>query len=63
MYQVYQHWDQLKVCVVGRAYNPEQFAWNKNTKTRSYFEQLAIETDHKFWTNVGNQGEYIFVLC
>jgi hypothetical protein len=48
MYQVYQHWDQLKVCLVGRAYNPEQFAWIKNTKTRSYFEQLAIETEEDF---------------
>ena len=45
MYSVYQHWDPLKTCIVGRSYPPEFYAWIKNTKTRSIFERIAQETE------------------
>jgi len=48
MYSVYQHWDPLKVCVVGKSYPPEFYSWIKNPKTRSIFEKIAIETEEDF---------------
>lgn len=48
MYSVYNHWDPLTECVVGRAYPPEFYSWIKDTKTRKRFEQLAIETEEDY---------------
>ena len=48
MYQVYQHWDPLEICVVGRTYPPEFFSWIKNSKTREKFENLAEETEEDY---------------
>jgi len=48
MYSVYQHWDPLKVCVVGRTYPPEFFHWIENPLTRRRFEQMALETEEDF---------------
>jgi len=48
MYSVYQHWDPLKTCIVGKCYPPEFFSFIKNSKTRSIFEQLAIETEEDY---------------
>ena len=48
MYSVYQHWDPLKTCIVGRSYPPEFYAWIKNTKTRSIFERIAQETEEDY---------------
>lgn len=48
MFNVFQHWDPLKLCVVGRAYPPEYFSWVKNTKARKIFEQIAVETEEDF---------------
>ena len=48
MYSVYQHWDQLKVCLVGKTYPPEFFHWIKNPLTRMRFEQMALETEEDF---------------
>lgn len=48
MYTVYQHWDPLKVCTVGRAYPPEFYSWIKHTPTRNKFEKLAEETEEDF---------------
>ena len=44
MYSVYQHWDPLKVCVVGRSYTPEFYSWITVPHVRSLFEKIAIET-------------------
>lgn len=44
-YRVFQHWDPLRVCVVGRCYPPEFFSWVKNIQVRKLFEQIAIETE------------------
>ena len=48
MYSVYQHWDPLKVCMVGRTYPPEFYSWIKDTKTRNKFETLAQETEEDY---------------
>lgn len=47
-YSVYQHWDPLKVCLVGRTYPPEFFSFVTNSKTRSMFENLAQETEEDY---------------
>lgn len=48
MYSVYQHWDPLEVCIVGRSYPPEFYSWVENSKTRSQFEKLAEETEDDY---------------
>ena len=48
MYSVYQHWDPLKVCVVGKTYAPEFYGWIKDANTRRRFEQLAEETEQDY---------------
>jgi hypothetical protein len=49
-YSVYQHWDPLKVCVVGRSYPPEFYSWIKVPHVRSLFERIAIETEEDYQT-------------
>ena len=44
-YSVYQHWDPLTSCVVGRCYDPTFFSFVKNQKTRQILEKLAEETE------------------
>ena len=48
MYQVYQHWDPLRVCMVGRTYPPEFYSWVKDSATRNKFELLAQETEEDY---------------
>jgi len=48
MYSVYQHWDPLKVCMVGKTYPPEFFHWIENPQTRKRFEKLAQETEEDY---------------
>lgn len=48
MYSVYQHWDPLKVCLVGRTYPPEFYNWIKDPVTRNRFETLAQETEEDY---------------
>lgn len=48
MYSVYQHWDPLKVCVVGRSYPPEFYSWITKPAVRSLFEKIAIETEEDY---------------
>lgn len=47
-FKVYQHWDPLQVCVVGRSYPPEFYSFVKNIKIRKIFEKLAQETEEDF---------------
>lgn len=47
-YSVYQHWDPLRVCVVGRSYPPEFYSWIKVPHVRSLFERIAIETEEDY---------------
>lgn len=48
MFSVYQHWDKLLDCIVGRTYPPEYYHWIKNAKTRAQFENLAQETEEDY---------------
>jgi uncharacterized protein YerC len=47
-YSVYQPWDPLKVCVVGRSYNPEFYHFIKNPRVRTVMEQIAEETEEDY---------------
>lgn len=48
MYSVYQHWDPLQVCLVGRSYPPEFYSWIQESTTRKRFEKLAQETEEDY---------------
>jgi N-dimethylarginine dimethylaminohydrolase len=47
-YSVYNHWDTLKNCIVGRTYPPEFYSWIKDTNTRQRFEKLSEETEEDY---------------
>lgn len=47
-YSVYQHWDPLRECIVGKTYPPEFYNWIENTETRKRFEKLAEETEEDY---------------
>lgn len=46
--KVYQHWDKLKTCMVGRSYPPEFYSWIKEPKARTAMERIAIETEEDY---------------
>lgn len=48
MFSVYQPWDPLQSCIVGRAYPPEFFSWVKNTRARTALEKVAEESEEDF---------------
>jgi hypothetical protein len=48
MYTVYQHWDPLRVCVVGQSYPPEFYSFIKNPRVRSVMERIAQETEEDY---------------
>jgi len=48
MLKVYQPWDPLKTCIVGRSYPPEFFSWVKNTKARTALETVAEQSEEDF---------------
>jgi hypothetical protein len=48
MLTVHQHWDPLKVCVVGRSYPPEFYSWITVPHVRKLFEKIAIETEEDY---------------
>ena len=47
-YSVYQHWDPLKVCVVGRSFTPEFYNFIRNTRVRDVMERIANETEEDY---------------
>jgi hypothetical protein len=47
-WSVYQHWDPLKVCMVGRSYPPEFYSWISVPHVRNLFEKIATETEEDF---------------
>ena len=57
-YSVYQHWDPLKVCVVGRSYPPEFYSWIKVKHVRNLFEKIATETQEDFQTLINKLQEF-----
>jgi hypothetical protein len=48
MYNVYQHWDPLQTCIVGKSYPPEFYNFIQDPKTRSVMEKIAIETEEDY---------------
>ena len=47
-YSVHQHWDPLRVCIVGRSWNPEFYNWIKVPHVRHLFERIAEETEQDY---------------
>ncbi len=45
---VYQPWDKLKTCLVGRSYPPEFYSYIKDTKARAGMETIAQETEEDY---------------
>lgn len=58
MFSVYQHWDPLKTCVVGRSYPPEFYSWIKVPHVRALFEKIAIETEEDYQKIVKKLEEF-----
>ena len=50
MYNVYQHWDPLKVCIVGRSYSPKFYDYIKDHNVRQVFYKIAEETEEDYQT-------------
>lgn len=48
MYNVYQHWDTLKVCIVGRSYPADFYNFITNSRVRSIMERIANETEEDY---------------
>lgn len=48
MYSVNQHWDPLKVCIVGRSYSPKFYDYIKDSKVRQVFYRIAEETEEDY---------------
>ncbi|MEY4432727.1 MAG: hypothetical protein RLZZ44_857 [Bacteroidota bacterium] len=48
MYSVHQHWDKLKVCIVGKTYPQQFYSYISNTKVRNVLERIAIETEEDY---------------
>lgn len=48
MYSVYQHWDPLKVCIMGRSYSPEFYNFIENSRARKVMERIAYETEEDY---------------
>ena len=57
-YSVYQHWDPLKVCVLGRSYPPEFYSWITIPHVRSLFEKIAIETEEDYQAIIKKLQEF-----
>ena len=58
MHSVYQHWDPLKVCAVGRSFPPEFYNRIKNSKVRNVMERIAIETEEDYQSIISKLEEF-----
>lgn len=57
-FSVYQHWDPLKICVVGRSYPPEFYSWITVPHVRNLFEKIAIETEEDYQAIIKKLHEF-----
>jgi hypothetical protein len=57
-YSVYQHWDPLKVCIVGQSYHPEFYSFIENSRVRSVMEQIAQETEEDYQKLISKLKEF-----
>lgn len=53
MLSVYQHWDPLKICAVGKSYPPEFYKFIENHRVRSVMEKIAQETEEDYQKLIG----------
>jgi hypothetical protein len=58
MYSVYQHWDPLQTCIVGRSYPPEFYSWIGHSRVRSLFEKIATETEEDYQAIIKKLNEF-----
>jgi len=58
MTSVYQCFDPLKVCIVGRAFPPEFYSSISNIKVRSALERVAIETEEDYQKLISKLEEF-----
>ena len=58
MYSVHQHWDPLRVCIVGRSYPPEFYSWITVPHVRNLFEKIAIETEEDYQNIIKKLQEF-----
>ena len=58
MVSLYQCFDPLKVCVVGRSYPPEFYSGIENVKVRSAMERVAIETEEDYQKLISKLEEF-----
>lgn len=57
-FSVYQHWDPLKVCVVGQTYPPEYYQWITKPHVRKLFERIAKETEEDYQALISKLNEF-----
>lgn len=57
-FSVYQHWDPLEVCVVGKSYPPEFYSWIQVPHVRQLFERIAIETEEDYQLIISKLQEF-----
>lgn len=57
-WSVHQHWDPLKVCIVGRSYPPEFYSWITVPHVRKLFEKIAIETEEDYQNIIKKLQEF-----
>lgn len=57
-WSVYQHWDPLKVCIVGRSYPPEFYSWIEIPHVRELFERIAVETEEDYQNIIKKLQEF-----
>ena len=58
MVSVYQCFDPLKTCIVGKSYPPEFYSEIKNVKARSAMERVAIETEEDYQKLISKLEEF-----
>lgn len=57
-YSVYQHWDPLRVCIVGKSYAPEFYSFIENVQARTVMEQIAQETEEDYQKLINKLNEF-----
>ena len=58
MVSLYQCFDPLKVCIVGRSFPPEFYSSISNIKVRSSMERVAIETEEDYQKLISKLEEF-----
>lgn len=58
MYSIYQHWDPLKTCIVGRSWPAEWYSHISSSHVRKLFEKIAIETEEDYQAIIKKLQEF-----